>query len=260
MLNERKRVREKEIKLVLNEIKRYPNANLLEVGCGSGFQASILQKDLEFFIPSDVTYERLSRSAIKLKNFIKCSGEYLPFKRNVFGIVYMSQVLEHIKNKRNALKEMKRVLNNESGTLIVVVPTSFWKVLSVLTYYLNSLYFYLPKFIFSDCWRYVSLKRFGSRFCADYKQRKSDSRRRISIYLLPKPHGEYQSNLEEFMAYKEHSWVHLIQSSGFEVFKIEHLFTHIPKCFILLPYFSSKKLALSSSLIIVSKKLSSKRK
>lgn len=253
-LNERKKIREKELELILNEIKLYADTSILEVGCGMGFQASVFQKISESFTSADVTYERLSHSGIRLKNFVKCSGEYLPFKGGVFDIVYMSQVLEHIKNRRRAIKEAKRVLNDRGGILTISAPTSFWKVLDVLKYYITLFCFYLPKFISSNYRRYISLKISTPTVNVSHVECKGGLRK-LGTYLLPKPHGEYRNNLEEFIAYRESSWIHLIEIPGFRFLKIKYLSTHRPKLFILIPYFSNERLGVYSSFTMLFEKI-----
>lgn len=247
VLDEIRKIREKELKLVLDEVELNRDVKLLEIGCGNGFQTLILMEHLDSVIPTDVTQTRLRT---RLKNFVKCSAENLPFRGQAFDVVYMSQVLEHIKRRNLALKETRRVLNVRSGILISVVPTSFWKILSVICYYFILLFLYVPRFIFGNYRQHISLQYIGSS--VHHGECRNDQGR-LSAYLLPKPHGEYQNNLEEYVAYRECSWIRLIESSGFEAFRTKHLFTHIPKFFILIPYFSSQDLGINCSFAIFSR-------
>jgi len=113
------RIRIEEAKLIINDLQISDNSKILEVGCGSGVQAALFAEKTSFIISSDINLAN-----VKLKNvpLIKCSCEYLPFKGNTFDIVYSSCVLEHLKNRGLALREMKRVLK-ANGIMVCVVPT-----------------------------------------------------------------------------------------------------------------------------------------
>ncbi len=45
----------------------------------------------------------------RIKNFVVCDGQHLPFKDACFDIVYSSHVIEHVDNPEQFLNEMVRV-------------------------------------------------------------------------------------------------------------------------------------------------------
>jgi len=63
----------------------------LEIGCGSRARG-------------DVNLDIRRTSACNLI----ASAEYLPLKNNVFGLIFCSQVLEHLDNPSLALKEIQK--------------------------------------------------------------------------------------------------------------------------------------------------------
>ena len=95
------------------------NARILEVGSGL---SPMLEGD------SRVVYSDLSFSALKSLRRGQKGGAYveadalrLPFKTGAFPTVVCSEVLEHIPDDLQALKEMERVMA-ETGTLILTFP------------------------------------------------------------------------------------------------------------------------------------------
>jgi|Deesub1362A_J573_1020465.scaffolds.fasta_scaffold02187_5 ubiquinone/menaquinone biosynthesis C-methylase UbiE len=60
----------------------------------------------------------------RLKNSVIGSGFYLPFKENSFDVVLLAEVLEHLENPIEILKEINRVLR-KNGKLLLTTPSSF---------------------------------------------------------------------------------------------------------------------------------------
>lgn len=58
-----------------------------------------------------------------LSPFVVASATFLPFRRNSFDLVIILHVIEHIKDDKNALKEIYRVLK-EKGTMLLVTPNA----------------------------------------------------------------------------------------------------------------------------------------
>ena len=99
------------------------NSNILDVGCASGGFLDYLSKyDYENLAGVEPTYKYYKKAQKKQKYNIKMGfAEKIPFDDNVFDIVIMDQVLEHIVDPSKALNEAKRVLNKD-GFLCVGIP------------------------------------------------------------------------------------------------------------------------------------------
>ncbi|EPY51040.1 UbiE family methyltransferase [Schizosaccharomyces cryophilus OY26] len=95
------------------------NDKVLDVGCGPG---TITMDLARRYVPKGevigvepiqefVDAGNLKRSEMNLKNchFQFASGDKLPFEDNTFDIVHAHQVLVHVENQVDVLKEMKRV-------------------------------------------------------------------------------------------------------------------------------------------------------
>lgn len=108
---------------------------VLDLGCGNGQNTKKAAKIAKKVVGVDFDENSLSlaRLGAKLKNttFLKVNLEKpLPFKNASFEKVLFLDVLEHLKNRDQALKEVKRVLVAR-GLLFLAVPNSqtSWKKL-----------------------------------------------------------------------------------------------------------------------------------
>lgn len=206
----RHRIRIQEINFVLDELRISDDTKILEIGCGSGVQSVIWTKKSDFVISSDIDLSQVKFRHVQL---VRCSGEFLPFIDEFFDVVYSSCVLEHIMNRSLALREIKRALKT-NGIFICIVPTFTWKVLQLLLYYPTMIY----------------------RFMTGKTVRKAKSRSEIEKrmhrsyfkYLVPSVHGEFNGNTEEARAYMTKNWIRLLESNGFNVFKVKKLLLYAP--------------------------------
>ena len=118
-----------------NELKLKPHSLVLDAGCGSGRHLRALAKihDLKI-IGIDRNGSDLNDALTSLKNMPDAlSDNYLvsradiknlPFASASFDCVICSEVLEHIPEHENALKELVRILKPQ-GDLVVSVPRYF---------------------------------------------------------------------------------------------------------------------------------------
>ena len=60
----------------------------------------------------------------RILNPVKADANHLPFKDNVFDVVYSRHFLEHVPDPLNVLKEMIRVSKSE---VHIIVPHRFWR-------------------------------------------------------------------------------------------------------------------------------------
>ena len=118
-----------------HELKLRPHSLILDAGCGSGRHLRALAKlpDLKI-IGIDRNGSDLNDVLTALKNMpdalsdnylVSCADiKNLPFASASFDCVICSEVLEHIPEHENALKELVRILKPQ-GDLVVSVPRYF---------------------------------------------------------------------------------------------------------------------------------------
>lgn len=194
-----------EVRKLFSDFNIYRNFKVLEVGCGDGFQSAILTKWYKTVISTDVTRQR--KPYLLVKNFLICSAEYLPFLSSSFDIVFASQMLEHVKNRKLALSEICRVLRKK-GYFLTTVPSIHWRIITWVMSY--------PAKLLCFCQRYIRLKRCNNNKMDNCEKETSvqdrSILRKIKRFLHPDVHGEYDSVLEEIRAYKRSSWIKLIEN------------------------------------------------
>jgi len=64
-------------------------------------------------------------------------AEFLPFKSEVFDLVYSQNVLEHLPNPLNALREKKRVCKKKGKIILTTDNASYW-AFHLLGYHITS--------------------------------------------------------------------------------------------------------------------------
>ncbi len=108
---------------------------VLDVGCGSGRHMAAMSDIVEdvMVVGSDLCFKdlRLARTRMKFHDqYIKCRMQHwelvcsdmmaLPFADNSFDLIVCSEVLEHLYDDRQGIKEMVRVLKPNKNFVISV--------------------------------------------------------------------------------------------------------------------------------------------
>lgn len=102
---------------------------ILDVGCGEGL---IIEKIIHHnqIDPQKITGVDYSSSALKIakqknfdSNFIKMDAQKLKIKSNTYDLVIALEILEHLKNPLQSIKEIKRVSKSHC---IFSVPHEPW--------------------------------------------------------------------------------------------------------------------------------------
>jgi ubiquinone/menaquinone biosynthesis C-methylase UbiE len=112
------------IKSVMSRIN-IPDGRFLDIGCGTGMFLKELGKDRTSY-GVDVSDHALSYCAKKVNSFlIKAFGANLPFKDGVFTFVSLLDMIEHVENDFELLKEVYRVCRPQSIVVITVPAFNF---------------------------------------------------------------------------------------------------------------------------------------
>ncbi len=94
---------------------------ILDVGCGTGINFSVLAKYGDTF-SSDASEEALNFSKSRgIAGLVRAHVESLPFADATFDLVTALDMLEHVDDDLGALDELLRV-TTEGGVLIITVP------------------------------------------------------------------------------------------------------------------------------------------
>ena len=113
-------------RLILMEIKRYfsQSGNFLEIGCGTGFVLSAIEKTFPHFslYGSDIFIEGLKFAKQRLQKvtLLQMDVQRIPFE-DEFDVIGVFDMLEHVKEDTLVLSELHRALH-KGGGIILTVP------------------------------------------------------------------------------------------------------------------------------------------
>lgn len=201
------RLRDIEVESIKHWFK--PGMDVLEIGGGNGYQASIIASwgckvssvDLADRPASPQYYYAVQAY----------DGEHLPFPDSTFDIVFSSNVLEHIPNLPGIFLEMRRILKPD-GCAIHILPSSSWRLWTSISHYGYILAYLLGRRrpvpgLTAPPSPNIIIKNRGIVHL-------------IKRALLAGPHGEYPNALAELYYFSITRWKCLFKRFGFEVMNI----------------------------------------
>lgn len=111
-------------KRIIGILNREKRGKLLDVGCGNGFLAEKLKNIGYEVYGMDVSLNQVKRARKSGIKAVKASAEEkFNYKNNYFDVVVLSEVLEHLFEPENCLRECYRVLK-KNGMLIIGIPNT----------------------------------------------------------------------------------------------------------------------------------------
>lgn len=113
-------------KLFLEHAKDFEPTFYLDIGAGLGYNTLIFGQDATEILATDLQLRKNSILKESGKaHFIVADAEFLPLKENMFDMVSLFSVIEHVKDQMLVLKEAARVLKSE-GKLTIQIPNRFF--------------------------------------------------------------------------------------------------------------------------------------
>jgi SAM-dependent methyltransferase len=190
-----------------------PEASVLELGGGSGYQAGLLARwgwsVTSLDIPQRPKPERVHFPVYDY------DGSHIPFPNDAFEVVYSSCVLEHVHDLRSLLNEAERVVKPD-GLLVHVVPSASWRLWTSVALYGLWMPLRATQRLRRRWLRFS--KNCDGRLAASTELPEATSQPSERQAFLPGPEGSVYSNvLQEFSRSRRASWRAALESDSFEV-------------------------------------------
>ncbi len=98
---------------------------MLDVGCGVGAFVRRLREFSDDVCGFDIDEENVRKGIDEVPGLGLAVGEYLPFADDTFDVVVLHEVLEHVADDLETLKETRRVLKS-GGKAIIFTPNRMY--------------------------------------------------------------------------------------------------------------------------------------
>ncbi|MBI2886852.1 MAG: class I SAM-dependent methyltransferase [Chloroflexi bacterium] len=109
-------------------VRRYvplEGRRVLDIGCGLGIYVRKFQELSEGACGIDVEFDRVREGAKFVPNLMVARGEDLPYRDGSFDVVFLNEVLEHVEDDRQTLREASRVLR-PGGHVVIFAPNRLY--------------------------------------------------------------------------------------------------------------------------------------
>ena len=110
--------RKKIIDQIISSINLKKKNNILDFGAGSGVNLDMLRKHGLVDIHEQNKY---ARTIIKKERKIKNLYSTLKIKKNFYDLILLADVIEHVKQPKELLKDLKKFLKKD-GHILITVP------------------------------------------------------------------------------------------------------------------------------------------
>jgi ubiquinone/menaquinone biosynthesis C-methylase UbiE len=183
-----------------------PNIQVLELGGGSGYQASLIASWGCEVVSIDLPNR--STPSTQYYSVQDYDGANIPFNNESFDIIFSSNVLEHIQNLPPIFTEMHRVLKPD-GIAIHVLPNPAWRFWTSLSHY-----GYLLKYLLG---KQNSISGAKDTPILAKTLHKYGAVQTINRVLFAGPHGEYPNAFSEMYFFSRRRWLNLFKINGFDI-------------------------------------------
>jgi len=206
-------VRYKEIELIEDLFVNSEQKNLLELGCGDGYQSQLLHKYFKSIISTDLNESRmnfdLKNLGIKLEVLdAECVGER--FNKESFDFIFSSNLLEHLPNYNKCLNGISKVLKKD-GLIIIILPNTLWRLSGIIFHYP-----YKFKNLFN---KLLGRRNKSNSLLGNNIKSKRKSNKYLNL-IFPKAHGAYKNSIIELYEFSIFKWKKVFINNGFEIIEV----------------------------------------
>lgn len=184
-----------------------PGTQVLEIGGGTGYQASLIAALGSVIESIDVAQPLRGVDAYYPVHLY--DGRNIPYPSESFDLVFSSNVLEHIRDLEATLSESRRVMKAD-GLAIHILPTPTWRTWTSLSHYVH-----IARRIAGLMDRRNRSLILPSVQCE--RPGGAGVWHGVKRVLRDGPHGEYPSALSELWYFSQRRWTDLFRKNGFQV-------------------------------------------
>ncbi len=112
---------QRRLEMIVRAAGERIHGTILENGCGIGMYAEHLQQFGGKISGLEFDFERASQARRRSRNIVNAAGESLPFPASSFDLILSHEVIEHVRDDRQAVVEMVRALK-PGGRLVLFCP------------------------------------------------------------------------------------------------------------------------------------------
>jgi len=112
---------ERRLRMILSAAGTCISGRMLENGCGVGLYLQHLSPHVGSIIGLEYDLARARSAHANSLNLVNAASERLPFGEGSFDTILSHEVLEHVRNDRESIEEMVRVLK-PGGVILLFVP------------------------------------------------------------------------------------------------------------------------------------------
>lgn len=142
---------QRRLEMIVRAAGERIRGRILENGCGVGMYVEHLAPYGGKIFGLEYDFERAAETGGRLPNIINAAGENLPYPDNFFDLILSHEVLEHVADDTQAIREMARVLK-PGGRMVIFVPNRGYPFETHGIYWQGNYYFgnkpfvnYLPR-------------------------------------------------------------------------------------------------------------------
>ena len=206
-------IRYREFKIFQKLFPQKHFKNVLEIGCGIGYQSAFLSCISDKVIASDIdkgnmvkhsrgldiTRDFLKALSIDNIEIVNADAEDLPFEDESFDLIYCSFSFQYITDKVKALASIKRVLKKD-GHFFCVLPTTAYGLSNARKYYLSAV-------------KKIITRGAKNNITKDNIEEEKLFAKKRSTKLLPPPDDDSNNFFIELLAYSTLRWRKLFKQN-----------------------------------------------
>ncbi len=112
----------------LEQIREYvalEGRRILDVGCGLGMYVSRFRQFSDQVYGVDIDAEKIAQASLSLPNLQVAPAEKLPYPDEHFDVILLNEVIEHVDDDRQSIREAYRCLR-PGGHILIYAPNRLY--------------------------------------------------------------------------------------------------------------------------------------